>query len=649
MNNAQLFQAPRRLRPRSRERVALQAYGDGTVRHFFGNIRDHFRLDIYRRMFPQLRAHKWTAVAVFLLSVSRSFVTIATPWPMAILIDYALTGKPLPHVLEQLPFLSTGDSVPIIVFAVIVGLVLAMFVGGLSVLRAYLKARVDARMTLAYRTDLFSHLQRLSFRYHDKKPVGDSLYRMQDDTSVLSELVWGNYEYLVVALVDFGLMLFVFIRLDWKMALVTMVTLPLTMGVSARQFAKFRHRSRVIKETEAGAQAIAQDALMNLRVVKAFGQEGREEQRYRTKAAEAMTGVVSLNVRQDLLQLALNFVAGITFAGILLVGALEVHYGNISVGQLVVMMTYVTALQSPIHMLGWTIGNMQMALASGERVIEVMDEKPEIVEREQPTTPEGVMGAVAFEHVDFSYLSGVPVFEDVSFSVSPGEVVGIVGPTGSGKTTLANLMVRFYDPDAGRVTLDGHDLRDLSFQTLRKNIALVMQEAGLSSATVAECIAYGRPDASHSEVLAAAHAANAHDFISRLPDGYQTMVGERGTRLSGGERQRIAIARAFVMDAPVLILDEPTSALDLKTEASLLDALDRLMEGRTTFIIAHRLSTLRRANRIIVLGRGTIVEQGPPRDLLAAGGAYAELYKLQSLVQEDAGREAPWLEVAEGA
>jgi ABC-type multidrug transport system fused ATPase/permease subunit len=358
--------------------------------------------------------------------------------------------------------------------------------------------------------------------------------------------------------------------------------------------------------------------------------------------------VVSLNVRQDLLQLALNFVAGITFAGILLVGALEVHYGNISVGQLVVMMTYVTALQAPIHMLGWTIGNMQMALASGERVIEVMDEKPEIVEREQPTTPQGVMGAVAFEHVDFSYLPGVPVFEDVSFSVSPGEVVGIVGPTGSGKTTLANLMVRFYDPDSGRVTLDGHDLRDLSFQTLRKNIALVMQEAGLSSATVAECIAYGRPDASHSEVLAAAHSANAHDFISRLPDGYQTMVGERGTRLSGGERQRIAIARAFVMDAPVLILDEPTSALDLKTEASLLDALDRLMEGRTTFIIAHRLSTLRRANRIIVLGRGRIVEEGPPWDLLATGGAYAELYKLQSLVQEDAGREAPWLEVAEG-
>ena len=644
----QLFQGARRGRPKRREREALNAYADGAARHFLRTIRDHFRLDIYRRMFPQLRAHKWTAVAVFLLSVSRSFVTIATPWPMAILIDYALTGKPLPHVLEQLPFLSTGDAVPIIVFAVIVGLVLAMFVGGLSVLRAYLKARVDARMTLAYRTDLFSHLQRLSFRYHDKKPVGDSLYRMQDDTSVLSELVWGNYEYLIVALVDFGLMLFVFIRLDWKMALVTMVTLPLTMGVSARQFAKFRHRSRVIKETEAGAQAIAQDALMNLRVVKAFGQEGREEQRYRTKAAEAMTGVVSLNVRQDLLQLALNFVAGITFAGILLVGALEVHYGNISVGQLVVMMTYVTALQAPIHMLGWTIGNMQMALASGERVIEVMDEKPEIVEREQPTTPQGVMGAVAFEHVDFSYLPGVPVFQDVSFSVSPGEVVGIVGPTGSGKTTLANLMVRFYDPDSGRVTLDGHDLRDLSFQTLRKNIALVMQEAGLSSATVAECIAYGRPDASHSEILAAAHAANAHDFISRLPDGYQTMVGERGTRLSGGERQRIAIARAFVMDAPVLILDEPTSALDLKTEASLLDALDRLMEGRTTFIIAHRLSTLRRANRIIVLGRGRIVEEGPPWDLLAAGGAYAELYKLQSLVQEDAGREAPWLEVAEG-
>jgi ABC-type multidrug transport system fused ATPase/permease subunit len=277
-----------------------------------------------------------------------------------------------------------------------------------------------------------------------------------------------------------------------------------------------------------------------------------------------------------------------------------------------------------------------------------MDEKPEVAEREKPRVPSGIAGAVAFEHVNFSYLPGVPVLKNISFSASPGEVVGIVGPTGSGKTTLTNLMVRFYDPDDGRVTLDGHDLRDLSFQTLRRSVALVMQEAGLSRATVRDCIAYGRPDATHNEILAAAHAASAHEFISRLPDGYQTLVGERGTRLSGGERQRIAIARAFVMDAPVLVLDEPTSALDLKTEASLLDALDRLMEGRTTFIIAHRLSTLRRADRIMVIGNGTIVEEGPPAELLAADGAYAELYKLQSMIQEDQGREDPWLEVAEG-
>ena len=228
MRNVHLFQAPRRVRLKNgRELQALRVFHEGGV---LRNIRDHFRLDIYRRMLPYLKAHKWTAVAVFVLSVSRSFVTIATPWPMAILIDYALTGKPLPHVLERLPFLSSGDAVPIIIFAVLIGLVLAMFVGALSVLRAYLKARVDARMTLAWRTDLFSHLQRLSFRYHDKKSVGDSLYRVQDDTSVLAELVWGNYEYLIVALVDFGLILTVFIRLDWKMAVITMVTLPVTWG-----------------------------------------------------------------------------------------------------------------------------------------------------------------------------------------------------------------------------------------------------------------------------------------------------------------------------------------------------------------------------------------------------------------------------------
>jgi ABC-type multidrug transport system fused ATPase/permease subunit len=602
-----------------------------TLRHALNTrLNSYMRLDIYRRMFPYLKPFKGAVIAVVTLTSLGSFLSLASPWPLAILIDSGLSGKPLPGWLSWVPFVHNGDAVAIIVFAVFGGVALTLFRESFDILVDYLKTRVNWFMHLKFRCDLFHHLQRLSFRHHDRSSVGDSLYRLEEDSNVISSLVWSNFRHLLTSIVTFLMMLVIILRLDWQLTLLALASAPLTLGVIARVSNRFRATSKAIKAMEAAAQTIAQEVISSLRVVKAFGQEEREQRRYEAQSAQAVSARLRLTIKEDLLNLGLGLVGNLNRAAILLLGALHVHHGSLTIGELTVIMVYVDNLTSPISEIGETVGDMQMSLASGERIMEVFDVDPEIVERPGATELARVAGAVEFDHVSFSYTPGEPILRDVAFSAAPGDIVAIVGPTGAGKTTIASLLVRFYDPDDGRVLLDGHDLRDLSLGTLRENTALVIQEPILFSATIAENIAYGKPEAAREEIVAAAKGAHAHDFISRMPEGYETEVGQRGMRLSGGERQRISIARAFVRDAPVLILDEPTSSIDVRTEATILDALDRLMVGRTTFIIAHRLSTIRRAKQILTVDGGRIVEQGTHAELLLRGGLYAELYHLQT-------------------
>jgi ATP-binding cassette subfamily B protein/subfamily B ATP-binding cassette protein MsbA len=332
--------------------------------------------------------------------------------------------------------------------------------------------------------------------------------------------------------------------------------------------------------------------------------------------------------------LASGLVGTIGIAIVLVVGAHQALAGHVTIGALIVFVAYVTTLQEQFAGLTGIYPNLQAARASIDRVVEVLDARADVVDRPGAVVLGRARGEVRFDDVSFGYEPRRPVLRSVSFAAGPGEVVAVVGPTGAGKSTLAGLVPRFFDPDQGRVLLDGHDLRELALASVRASVALVLQESFLFPFSIAENIAYGRPGAGRAEIEAAARAANAHEFVSRLPDGYETVVGERGATLSGGERQRIAIARALLKDAPLLVLDEPTSALDAETEQSLLEALDRLMAGRTTLVIAHRLSTIRRADQILVLRDGQITERGNHQQLLALDGTYAHMHQIQHDVQE---------------
>jgi ABC-type multidrug transport system fused ATPase/permease subunit len=600
------------------------------IRRLSTGIGRYFRASVYARLVPYLRPYKLHMLVVVLILLAQVGINLVEPWSMAFLVDNGLKGLPLPVWIQQIfPFLP-GNAVSIVVFACLFGIVVRLFGMVLEVAGDYLKTRVNDGMTLAFQADLFNHLQRLSFTYHDQTSVGDSLYRLNNDTGFISTHLWGNFRHLLTSGLTLVAMFWIVLWIDWQLALLSLAIAPILYGSVWFYGKHFRAKSKRVKTMESESQTVLQEVLSCLRVVKAFGQEDREQRRFEEKGWAALYARLRLSLEQSLFSSSMGFVTKVSRSVILLVGGLHVLNNQLQLGQLLVILAYISEIQGPMEDIGQTLTDMQLSMASAERVLEVLDTEPEIRDRPGAKALERVHGAFSFQAVNFAYIPGQPVLNDVNLAAAPGEVVAIVGPTGAGKTTLANLIARFYDPGRGLVTLDGHDLRNLTVKTLRDNIALVIQEPILFSTTIRDNIAYGRPSATMEEIEAAARAANAHDFITRLDHGYNTQVGERGVRLSGGERQRIAVARAFLKDAPVLILDEPTSSIDSRTELVIIEALDKLMTGRTTFIIAHRLSTIRRADQILVIDHGRIVEWGTHADLLKQDGLYGELYRIQT-------------------
>ncbi|PYU22957.1 MAG: ABC transporter ATP-binding protein [Acidobacteria bacterium] len=563
---------------------------------------------LYRRLFRWAQPYWAHLIGLLLLSLLATPLALLVPMPLKIALDSGLGSKPLPHIIRPLvPARLLVSASTALFFAVGLLIAVAVLVQIQALAVNLLGTYIGEKFLLDFRSDIFGQMQRLSLSYHEIKGTAQTLYNVQYDAAAIQTIA---VQYLIPSLSSaFTLvgMLYVTLRIDWQLALVALLVSPILFLISKFYRRGLRHRSREVKALEKSAMGVVQEVLGALRVVKAFGREEDERHRFVRCGFDGMRARLGLAWAAGKFNSLVGLTAAAGTATVLFVGFRQVQSGVISLGDLMLMMGYVTQLYEPLKTMGKNSAALQSQLASVERAFALLDEIPEVAEKTNPVALVHATGKIAFQNVSFRYgQNNRPALDQVSFQVNPGMRVGIVGPTGAGKTTLVSLMLRFYDPTEGRILLDDVDLREYCLSDFRNQFALVPQDTVLFSSSVAENIAYACPAAGQEEILAAAQAANAHEFISRLPEGYQTLVGERGMCLSGGERQRVSLARAFLKNAPILILDEPTSAVDVKTEAAILEALERLMQGRTVFIIAHRPSTLRQCNLLVQIDHGRL-------------------------------------------
>src|SRR5438067_683634 len=563
---------------------------------------------LYRRLLRQARPYWLHLAALFGIGLLASPIALLNPVPLKIVVDSVLGSRPLPAWLAAaLPAAATRS--PATLLAVAIGLLIAVAalaqVQGLA--NKFMQAYVGERLVLGFRTRLVQHAQRLSLSYHDSKGSADSLYRIQQDAAVIDKIMVEGIIPFVAAAVTLAMMIVVTLRLDWQLALVALGVSPPLFMLSRLYRPRMRRQSRQVKKLESSALAVVQETLGALRVVKAFGQESRETDRFVHRSTEGVTARIRMALMEGRYGMLVGLTSVLGTAAVLFIGVRHVVAGVLTVGQLWMALRYLDKLYEPLKTISKKAAGIQSYLASAERAFALLDEQPEVPERPDARPLERAAGAVEFRHVSFAYGPDRPVLHDVSLEIEPGTRPGVVGAAGAGKPTLISVLTRLYHPPEGAILLDGVDLRDYKLDDLRRQFAVVLQETVLFSASIAENIAYAAPGASREQSVAAAHAANAHEFIVRQPRGYDTQVGERGAQLSGGQRQRIALARAFLKDSPVLILDEPTSAVDAEPEARILGAMRHLMRGRTVVLISHRPSTLERCEGLLVLDHGRVV------------------------------------------
>jgi len=580
------------------------------------------------KFLPYLRAHRWRVAWALAQVFLVAGVELLKPWPLQIVIDYVLGGKTPPSsgVLVQLLSLPPG----LLLLLACIALVIVHFAaGGLTLLHNYTTIRVGQSMVNDLRGDLYAHLQRLSLAYHGRQRVGDLLYRITADSFAVQTMIMNGVLPILSALILLGGMLIVLFPMDPLLTVLALAIVPVLFALIATFNKKIIDVATEVRDLDSRVYSLVQWGMAAIKVVQAFTKEEEEHRRFMGASRDSLRATLRLYNWQTLYSGGVNVIIALGTAIVVYAGARAVMAGTLSVGQLIVFIAYLAQLYAPINQITQSWGLIAGARVGAARVFEVLETETDLKSGTRQFPPQGAAGAIAWRGVAFRYRPETPVLTDIDFSVAAGSTIAVVGPTGAGKSTLLGLLPRFFDPDRGTVTIDGVDIRDFTLPSLRSQIAMVLQPPLIFPLSVADNIAYGRPGADQAAIEEAARLARIHETIAGLPEGYQTLLGEAGVPLSEGEKQRITIARALLRDAPILILDEPTSALDVATEALVMAAIETLMHRRTNFIIAHRLSTVRRCDRIIVLKDGTIAEQGTFAELVRRDGIFAGYYRTQ--------------------
>ncbi len=583
-----------------------------------------------RLVLQLVRPYRGWLVVVFVAMLVEIAMSLAAPWPLKLVLDDALGNHKLPEALAWAHNYGIGrNTVGVALFAGLATLVIAVVAAIATYIDNYYTTSIGQWVANDLRVRIYDHLHHLSLRYYDTAKTGTLMSTITSDVSTVQGFASSSTLGIVVDLLTIVFMLGLMFWLDWDFTLIAIGVTPFLLMFVMRFKKAVKEVTRIVRVRQSEVVAVVQEGLGSVRAVKAFGRQDLELAHM--EAASHATVEAALKARQvkSLLSPVVSVVVALCASIVLWRGTYLIVAGTMTAGALTVYLAYLTKFFKPVKDLASMTTAIAQTTVALERIQKILSADDIIQEPADATDPGRVKGAITLDHVAFGYGDDAPVLTDVSFTIEPGQVVGVVGPTGSGKSTVLSLIPRFYDASAGRVLIDGVDVKRYKLAALRAQVGFVLQETVLFRGTIRENIAYGRPGASEEEIVAAAKLANADEFISRMPHGYDSVVGERGDTLSGGQRQRIGIARAVIRNSPIMILDEPTAALDTESERLVIEGLERLMKGRTVIMIAHRLSTVRDADKIIVLKDGVVAEQGTNDELIARGGVYAELHRIQ--------------------